>query len=155
MTEKTIGPDALAKLAGVSTDTLRYYERRGLLPAPPRTAAGYRQYPPSSVARVQLIRRALGVGFSVRDLARVLDERDRGGAPCRKVHELLTSKLSDLEREMAALAVLRHDLQAILRDWTARLSETPEGRQARLLDALPARPETPPRRRALPRRIRP
>lgn len=59
---ESIGPDELARLAGVSTDTLRYYERKGLLPAPPRTAADYRRYPPTSVARVALIRRALGVG---------------------------------------------------------------------------------------------
>lgn len=151
----TIGPDELARLAGVSTDTLRYYERKGLLPAPPRTAAGYRRYPPASVARVQLIRRALGVGFSIKDLARVLGERDRGGAPCRQVHALLTTKLSELDREMAALVALKQDLESILDDWTTRLVNTPPGRSARLLDALPARPDAPRRRPPVRRRIRP
>jgi hypothetical protein len=59
----------LAKLAGVSPDTLRYYERNRLLPAPPRAANGYRCYPAQSLERVQLIRRALGLGFSVEELA--------------------------------------------------------------------------------------
>ena len=140
MTDRTLGPDALARLAGVSTDTLRYYERRGLLPAPPRTAAGYRRYPASSVERVQLIRRALGVGFTVKELSRVLAERDKGGAPCRQVHALLAAKLADLDRDLIALTRLRDDLQVMLAGWDARLASTPPGRQARLLDTLPPRP---------------
>src|SRR4051812_28364362 len=62
----------LAKLAGVSTDTLRFYERNRLLPLAPRAANGYRCYPAESLQRVFLIRRALGLGFSVAELARVL-----------------------------------------------------------------------------------
>lgn len=59
----------LARLAGVSTDTLRYYERLRLLPAAPRSASGYRQFPQQALARVRLIRGALAIGFSVRELA--------------------------------------------------------------------------------------
>jgi len=72
----------LARLAGVSSDTLRYYERQRLLPDVPRSASGYRLFPPEALARVRLIRGALSIGFSVRELAAIFGERDRGGVPC-------------------------------------------------------------------------
>src|SRR5437660_586387 len=78
----------LAKLAGVSTDTLRFYERNRLLPLAPRATNGYRCYPQESLQRVLLIRRALGLGFTVAELARVLKARDSGGAPCKTVRAL-------------------------------------------------------------------
>jgi DNA-binding transcriptional MerR regulator len=62
----------LARTAGVSTDTLRHYERKGVLQRPRRAANGYRQYPPEALDRVLLVRRALGVGFTRAELARVL-----------------------------------------------------------------------------------
>lgn len=71
----------LARLVGVSTDTLRYYERLRLLPAAPRSASGYRLFPAQALDRVRLIRGALAIGFSVRELAAILAERDRGGPP--------------------------------------------------------------------------
>jgi DNA-binding transcriptional MerR regulator len=64
----------LARLTGVSTDTLRYYERLGLLPKPPRTGGGYRDYPTTSLERVRLIRRAMSVGFSLSELTTILKD---------------------------------------------------------------------------------
>jgi DNA-binding transcriptional MerR regulator len=133
----TLSPRELAASAGISTDTLRYYERSGVLPTPARTRAGYRRYPASSVGRVALIRRALTIGFSIKELARVFRERDRGGAPCRKVHAIVSSRLAKIDAELTALAALKGDLQALLSEWDARLAETPPGRQAKLLDNLP------------------
>ena len=75
----------LARLTGVSTDTLRHYERRGLVPRPSRSNSGYRQYPLEVADRVRLVQRALAVGFSLDELARILRERDKGKAPCREV----------------------------------------------------------------------
>jgi DNA-binding transcriptional MerR regulator len=66
----------LARATGVSTDTLRYYERKALIALPPRAPNGYRCYPAEAVGRVQLIRRALAIGFSVEELRRVLRSRD-------------------------------------------------------------------------------
>ena len=126
----------LARLAGVSTDTLRYYERKGLFPRPRRSANGYRQYPPETLDRIRLVRRALAVGFSVDELSRLLAERDRGKAPCRQVQALLQEKVTDLERQLADLEALRDELQEILSDWDVRLGQTETGKQARLLDAL-------------------
>lgn len=70
----------LARLTGVSTDTLQHYERLGLLPLPSRTAGNYREYSSISRQRVELIRRALAIGFSLSELRGILAVRDRGGA---------------------------------------------------------------------------
>ena len=129
---------ALARLTGVSTDTLRHYERVGVLAKPPRTDGGYRQYPASAVQRVRVVRRAMAVGFTLQELARILQVRDRGGAPCRKVREMAASKLVDVEKQLADLALLRDQLRVMLRDWDDRLAQTPAGTQARLLETLGA-----------------
>ena len=68
----------LAQAAGVSRDALRYYERHHLLPAAERAQNGYRRYPPQALARVRLIRAALGIGFTVEELAEIFSARDRG-----------------------------------------------------------------------------
>ncbi len=80
----TLSPRELAASAGVSTDTLRHYEKSGVLPKPARTRAGYRRYPAVAVTRVALVRRALAIGFSIKELTRVFRERDQGGAPAVK-----------------------------------------------------------------------
>lgn len=140
-----LSPGDVARLTGVSTDTLRHYETRGVLPAPSRSPAGYRRYPPETVARVQLIQRALRIGFSIDNLMTVYRQRDRGGAPCQRVHRLVAERLEQLDRQIAELADLRRDLSALLAQWTERLAATPPGRQARLLDMLADRPSlTPP-----------
>jgi MerR family mercuric resistance operon transcriptional regulator len=126
----------LAQQCGVSTDTLRHYERIGVLARPPRTAAGYRRYPPEAAARVQLVRRALGVGCTLEELARILGVRDRGGAPCRQVRSLAADKLQEVERQIADLSRLRDRLRALLADWDHRLTGVPEGVRAGLLEAL-------------------
>jgi DNA-binding transcriptional MerR regulator len=126
----------LARLSGVSSDTLRHYERIGVLPRPPRTEAGYRRYPPSAVDRVRLIRRALAIGFSLDELRRILQVRDRGGAPCRNVRALAASKLEQTEQRIAELEALRDQLRAVLADWDSRLDGAPDGQPARLLESL-------------------
>ena len=126
----------LARLCGVSTDTLRHYERVGVLAKPPRTSAGYRRYPSAALERVRLVRRAMAVGFSLEELARVLRIRDNGGAPCRQVWQLAASKLEEVERRIEELATLRDQLKTLLREWDGRLARTPPGHRAGLLEAL-------------------
>src|SRR5438270_264036 len=84
----------LAREAGVSTDTLRHYERKKVLPRPGRSSNGYRMYPHSALERVALVRRALAFGFTLDELALVLAERDSGGLPCQKVLRLAAEKLA-------------------------------------------------------------
>ena len=136
----TLTRTALARLTGVSPDTLRHYERKGVLPPPPRTTNGYRRYPQSAIARVQLVRRALVVGFTLDELAQVLREREAGGAPCRKVQALVASRFAALEARLAMLTGLRDELRDLLAEWQTRLERAPSGQQVRLLDGLLAKP---------------
>jgi DNA-binding transcriptional MerR regulator len=106
----------LARLAGVSTDTLRHYERKGVLAAPRRSANGYREYPAEALERVRLVRRALAVGFKLDELARILKERERGRAPCRQVREMAAAKLAEIETRLKELTVMRRELKATLEE---------------------------------------
>jgi DNA-binding transcriptional MerR regulator len=126
----------LAHLAGVSTDTLRYYERRELLPLPPRSDGGYRLYPAAALRRVLLVRRALALGLSVKELAELLRVRNAGGVPCRKARELLATKLEMLDLRLRELQALRRTMRATLSDWDARLAAAPAGARAGLLDSI-------------------
>ena len=136
---QSLRPRDVARLTGVSTDTLRHYERRKLLPSPARTAAGYRRYSEDTVDRVLLIQRALIVGFSLEDLGRVLKERDKGGAPCRQVRGLVGERLVDLDRHIRELQALRRDLKTLMAEWDGTLAVTPAGRPAHLLETLGGR----------------
>lgn len=132
----------LARLAGISPDTLRFYERKGLLPKPPRLKNNYRQYPSSALNRVQLIQSALSIGFSTEELAFILKERDAGGTPCTKVRYLAQQKLGELTKEIRHLVGQRESLQQILQEWDHQLQGN-SCRPARLLESL----KFPPSRR--------
>ena len=127
---------ALARLAGVSPDTLRHYELKGLLPRTRRSANGYREYSADALARVRLIRRALTLGFTLDELARILKTRDAGGAPCREVRALAASKLTALEARAAELRAACDRIRLVVEHWDTLLDRTPEGKRAALLDAL-------------------
>ena len=103
---RAISPSELARLTGVRTDTLRHYERKGVLGIPARSQGGYRLYPPEAVGHVRLVRRALAIGFTLHDLAAVLSERDHGGAPCRHVRALVAERLAELETRLGDLTEL-------------------------------------------------
>ena len=126
----------LASRTGVSTDTLRHYERMRVLPLPRRSPAGYRQYSPEAADRVRLVRRAMALGFSLEELSKILAVRDRGGAPCRQVQALAREKLSQLDRQIEDLIALRAQMQKMVSAWEARLIDTPDGQPARLLETL-------------------
>src|ERR1043165_4177963 len=130
----------LADLAGVSRDTLRHYERKGVLPRPLRGHNGYRRYLPEALQRVRLVRRALSVGFTLDELARVLKVRDAGGAPCQEVRRIANQKLLDVQQQLHELTQLRDDLQATLKDWDARLALNSNGKRANLLESLSVAP---------------
>jgi DNA-binding transcriptional MerR regulator len=151
--ERPLRSGALAAEAGVSTDTLRYYERHGLLPRPPRDGNGYRRYPASALTRVRVIQRALDAGFTVADLARVLKERDAGGAPCRDVLAIARTRLDELDKRIRSLMTLRRELRQVIGGWEKRLEGLPPGRRAGLLDKLGAiNPSGAASRRAGPHR---
>jgi DNA-binding transcriptional MerR regulator len=131
----------LAARAGVTKDTLRFYERRGLLAKPRRSGNGYRRYPASAVSRVRMIRVAVSVGFSIEELAAILRTRDSGGKPCREVRRLAAEKVERLRREIERLSVLCAGLEEVVADWDVRLSVAGRKR-AGLLEALADRAGT-------------
>jgi DNA-binding transcriptional MerR regulator len=131
-----MGPRQVAAAAGVSADTIRHYERHGVIPRAARTRAGYRRYPPDTVARVAIVRRALSIGFSLKDLAAVFRERDRGAAPCRRVRHIVAERLARVDDEIESLVKLKTALGTLLEEWDARLGATPVNTQAHLLDSL-------------------
>ena len=131
----------LADSAGVSRDTLRHYERKGVLARPLRGHNGYRKYPPEALQRVQLIRRALSVGFTLDELAKVLKVRDADGAPCEEVRRIATQKLLDVQDQLRELTALRDDLQETLKDWETRLAHRANGKRANLLESLSVHPK--------------
>jgi MerR family copper efflux transcriptional regulator len=137
-TNRPLNSRDLARLAGVSSDTLRYYERRRLLPSVPRSAGGYRLFPPEMLHRVQLIQAALSIGFSVRELCDIFRERESGAAPCRRVRELAAEKLDAVEARLRELQSCQRELRKALGEWDQLLAKTPRGKQARLLEAFAA-----------------
>ncbi|MGH3387977.1 MAG: heavy metal-responsive transcriptional regulator [Actinomadura sp.] len=98
---------ALAATAGLTSKTVRFYEQAGLLPPPPRTSGGYRDYPPETVGRLGFIRDAQAAGFTLAEIRGVLTLRDAGHAPCRHVTELIDQHLAQVGRRIAALSKAR------------------------------------------------
>jgi DNA-binding transcriptional MerR regulator len=128
----------LAKAAGVSADTLRHYERKGVLTSK-RLDNGYRVYPEDAVERINTIRKALAIGFTLDELSIIFKAFDRGEAPCRQVRSLATNKLSEIEQHLHDVTQLRNELKTALDEWNLRLAKTASGQQAGLLKALAAR----------------
>jgi DNA-binding transcriptional MerR regulator len=102
---------ALARAAGVNPETIRYYERRGLLPEPPRTAAGYRQYGTGDAERVALILRAKELGFTLAEIGELLD----GGGTAAEVLAAARQRLAGLDEQAARLDQQRRRLRELLR----------------------------------------
>ena len=104
----------LAKSVGVSPDTVRFYEREGLLSPPARTPAGYRAYDPAVADRLRFIQGAQRLGLRLRDIRDLLAVRDTGVCPCEPAEQLLRRRLAELDAEMARLAALRAQMVAMV-----------------------------------------
>ena len=130
----TIG-EAAAQ-SGVSADTIRYYERIGVLPKPPRSDSGYRRYTDAHVGRIVFVRNAARFGFPLKELSSFLTSREKGQPPCRRVRAAGERLLQDMERQIAELREARNQMRRTLADWDERLARTPAGTPARLLESL-------------------
>lgn len=104
----------LADAAGVPAQTIRFYERKGLLPEPRREANCYRSYDDSAVARVLFIRRAQAAGLTLAEIGSIVGVRDRGAAPCAHVTVLLRHKLDVIRARQAELAALESELHHLI-----------------------------------------
>lgn len=138
MTER-LRTGELARAAGVSNDTIRHYERKGVIHAATREANGYRSFPSEALRRLALVRNALALGFTLDELAEILRSRSNGEPPCRKVRSLAAGKLDAIDREIAALLKLRGAIAETLEDWDERLTRVVEGEPAHLLESLDER----------------
>ena len=105
----------LATRAGLSTKAIRFYEQAGLLPRPPRTSGGYRDYPPGAVDRLAFVQHAQAAGFTLADIRGVLAIRDSGQAPCEHVSALIDEHLAQVERRIAELIRTRDALRDLQR----------------------------------------
>lgn len=130
----TIGK--VAELASVTPDTIRYYERLGLVPKPTRTPAGYRQYPAAVVKRLAVVRSAQRFGFSLRDIGGFLRVREAGGIPCRDVRAAAQRMLDAMDRQISTMIEARKAMQHTVQTWDRKLARTPPDRPARLLEGL-------------------
>ncbi len=104
----------VASESGVSIDTIRFYERRGVLPAALRTPAGYRVYTDATVARIRLARRMQSLGLTLDEVASALHERDQGHTSCEAQRWRLEAALDRIETRMAELARLRGEVREAL-----------------------------------------
>src|SRR5712692_9739201 len=103
----------LAGQAGVTSKTVRYYERIGVLPAPSRSPSGYRDYRPDALDRLGFIRAGQAVGLSLGEIRQVIALRDRGATPCDHVYRLLQRRTAELDERIGELQALRRDLQVL------------------------------------------
>ena len=105
----------VAVRAGVHRETLRYYERRGLIPPPPRRISGYRAYPAETVERVRLIKWAQGLGFTLREiveLSRIPRDHVRGRT--KHVRSRAGAKIHEIDKKIARLVIVKRELLAIV-----------------------------------------
>lgn len=116
---QTLTTGRLARRAGVGIDTVRFYERRGLLPAPARTPAGYRVYGTSAVERIRFIRRAKSLGFSLDEISTLLELQDHGGRKSA-VKDLARRKIDEIESRIEDLSRMRDVLRTLEADCNGR-----------------------------------
>lgn len=108
----------LARRAGVGIETLRFYERQGLLPKPPQRASGYRDYPPEAVDLVRFIRRAQALGFTLKEVRELLALREVPRATCGDVVVLARHKVAEIDAKLADLRAMRAALTDLLKGCT-------------------------------------
>jgi Hg(II)-responsive transcriptional regulator len=114
----TIGQVAAA--AAVNTQTVRYYERRGLFPTPRRTPAGYRQYAEDAVTRLRFIKRAQALGFTLKETRELLALRVRQGSACDAVQRQVRQKIELVEQRIGDLRQIKRTLERLAAACAAR-----------------------------------
>lgn len=107
----------LARLAGVKSDSVRFYERSGLLPKPSRSINGYRTYEPAAFNRLRFIKQAQALGFSLDEVRRILSLQGQGNATCRSVLAIAEATLEETEIKLKALQRFRDSLATNVKRW--------------------------------------
>lgn len=125
MTALSIGQ--VAKQTDVSVETVRFYEKQGLIAPPQRSDAGYRQYPPETVKRVRFIQHAKEVGFTLKDIGELLELRREPGTSCTDIKIRATRKIEEVDQKIQDLNRIRDALGRMIMKCSGRgaLSECP------------------------------
>ncbi len=125
------GIGMLSKLTGVNIETIRYYERDGILPQPPRTEGGHRVYADDHRRRLQFVKRARQLGFTLAEVRGLLSLADGGDYTCGEVHEITLKHLDEVRRKIGGLRVMKRVL-----DEMAALCEGGTVPDCPIIDAL-------------------
>jgi Hg(II)-responsive transcriptional regulator len=132
----TIGQ--VARAANVHVETLRYYERRGLVAKPPRNASLYRRYPEDTVPRVQFVKHAQDLGFSLREIRELLSLRAAPRARCADVKRRAETKVQEIDGKIRALKAMRRALMRLMSQCDGKLTAS----ACPILESLDHRKET-------------
>ncbi len=132
----------VSKRSGVGIETLRFYERSGLLDRPARTESGYRLYGEEVLERLEFIKRAQALGFTLDEIGRVIAEKRAGQTPCAKVREIVRRRLQELDERMAQMRSYRRQVAAALAEWD-KIGES-EGHICGLIEETRIEPITSP-----------
>jgi MerR family mercuric resistance operon transcriptional regulator len=132
----TIGE--VARQAGVNLQTIRFYERRGILEEPPRRPSGYREFDPETVRLIRFIKRAQALGFTLREVQELLRLRDDQSASCADVRTTARAKMEDIDRRIESLRAMRKALGVLVDTCRSNASV----RKCPILEALEAAGET-------------
>lgn len=127
----------LAELAGVKSDTIRFYEGSGLLPKPERKASGYRVYDAAALKRVRFIKRAQSLGFSLDEIRRILSLRGGGNETCRRVLAIAEATLEETERRLSELQTFRDDLKRTVASWRRPKKQACAAEFCTLIESIP------------------
>lgn len=107
----------VAKASGIGIEALRFYERNGLLGQPGRTQSGYRVYDAEVLTRLDFIKRAQVLGFSLHEIKKIIDDKRAGRSPCREVREIVRHRLEELDEKLKEMRRYRNELGAALAKW--------------------------------------
>jgi MerR family mercuric resistance operon transcriptional regulator len=132
MPERTLRTGEVADAAGVNVETLRYYERRGLLKEPKRRGSGYREYPLETVHIIRFIKRAQELGFTLDEIEELLRLRNDRSRTCGEVRTAAITKIEDIDRKIRSLHAIRHALSALVTACT----DEPSTRECPILETL-------------------
>lgn len=116
----TLSIGELAKQANVNIETIRYYERRGLIPEPPRNKSGHRQYSTEAVRRTQFIKRCQTLGFSLNEIHEILELRITPESTCADMQSRVSEKLVSVDEKITELVEIRDALRRLLKKCTGK-----------------------------------
>lgn len=122
--EKSLSIGQLAKATKVNLETLRYYERRGLLPEPLRSSSGYRQYPESEIKRIHFIKHAQGLGFSLKEIQELLAIKATTKASCQKTRTTVQGKIKDIDSKISLLEEIKKSLSTLEKQCAKKKPQT-------------------------------